>query len=251
MAACNGAEKDVALSLVADEPLDAPPAKLLNETAHNALSGAMYDLPSFEALLQKHSLLITQNDIRQLFFAACARPSIAIACHLYIDHAVRFSHDEGGRLIDLDDYHLRRVLPVLQGLKVASKKAGMLAEYEEDLKMALSQTNDDGNTVLTKLLKKFRYYPPCLKLLEYILNRKLAPVLGDELGVTCFNTQGTTCAEATTVLVSRASHVLGTCEETNLKLVELLYKHNVQVDVEVKVEGVHHSFLSYAASLGQ
>ena len=172
MAACDGAGQGVALSLVADEPLDMPPARLLNEAAFGELSGAMYSgLPSFEALLQQHSLLITQNDIRQLFFAACARPSIAIACHLYIDHAVRFSHDEGGRLIDLDDYALWRVLPVLQGLEAASKEAGMLAEYEEDLKIALSQTNDDGNTMLKRLVKSC-WYKPCLELLEYILLRE-------------------------------------------------------------------------------
>jgi len=172
MAACNVADKDAASNVMADEPPTKLAAELANEAAFIELSGAMYsDLSSFEALLQKHSLLITQNDIRQLFFAACARPSIAIACHLYIDHAVGFSHDEGGRLIDLDDYALWRVLPVLQGLEAASKEAGMLAEYEEDLKIALSQTNDDGNTMLKRLVTSC-WYKPCLELLEYTLLRE-------------------------------------------------------------------------------
>jgi hypothetical protein len=44
----------------------------------------------------------------------------------------------------------------------------MLAEYEEDLKMALCQTDDEGQTVMAKLLKY--YHRPSLKLVEYLLS---------------------------------------------------------------------------------
>ena len=57
------------------------------------------------------------------------------------------------------------------------------------------------------------------------------------------------------MLVSHASDVLGFCdkippfEEASLELVELLYRHNVQLEVDVSHS--RESFLACAAGLGQ
>ena len=173
MAACNAIDGDEASSLVAYA--QAAFDKLMSLTATGNLS-------EYKALLQQHCLSITEAC--QLFNAACSSRRSSTAITSSFNDAVRFSHDEGGRLIDMNDYDLRQVLPVLQGIETASKEAGMLAEYEEDLKIALSQTNDDGSTVLKRLLKSFWLWP-CLELLEYVLTCESPPLL-DELSITYF-----------------------------------------------------------------
>jgi hypothetical protein len=124
---------------------------------------------------------------RQAFYEACsmawwafeAENNTMRLCQLYTrnndglkrrtrSQHVRLSQDSDGRLVDHSSYVLQHALPLLHGLEAASTAAGMLAEYEEDLKMALCQTDDEGSTVMAKLLQYD--HRPSLKLVEYLLS---------------------------------------------------------------------------------
>lgn len=68
-------------------------------------------------------------------------------------------------LVNIRLFDLKQLLPLLQALEAASTAAGMLADYQADLKLALCQTDKNGKTVLAKLVIR----EPCLDLIEYLL----------------------------------------------------------------------------------
>jgi hypothetical protein len=117
---------------------------------------------------------IFYHSAHRAFFPACS-DNANLAYLIYITHPdVRLlSQGSDGRLVDHPPYVLQCALPLLRGLEAASTAAGMLAEYEEDLKMALCQTDDEGQTVMAKMLKY--YDQPRLELLDYLLIHGILP----------------------------------------------------------------------------